>query len=58
MMLYCIDLGGLVDVDKHKQIRGEVPDLSECEVFGERIELYLIDVHERKRITRDDFMAR
>ena len=43
-------------MDKQKQIRGELPDLSVCEVFAERIELYLEDVHKRKRITRDDFM--
>ena len=38
-------------MDKQKQIRGELPDLSVCEVFVERIELYLEDMHKRKRLT-------
>lgn len=56
MMLYCIDVGGLVDVDQHAQIRGEIPDLSGCEVFGARIGLYLRDVYDRRRLLRDDMM--
>jgi serine/threonine protein kinase len=58
MILYCIDLGGLVDVDERAQMRGEVPDLRGCEVFGKMIALYLDDVWDRKRISRDDFMGR
>jgi len=58
MLLYCIDLGGLVDVDERLQMRDEVPDLSGCEVFGGRIGQYLQNVCERRRIMRDDFMDR
>jgi serine/threonine protein kinase len=56
MMLYCIDIGGLVNVDQRAQIRGEIPDLSGCEVFGARIGLYLSDVYERRRLSRDDML--
>ena len=56
MILYCMDMGGLIDVDQGAQIRGEIPDLSGCEVFGTRIELYLEDVYGRRRLSRDDLM--
>ena len=56
MILYCIDIGGLIDVDQKAQMRGETPNLVDCEVFGARIELYLKDVYKRRRLSRDDLM--
>ncbi|KAF8590995.1 kinase-like protein [Ramaria rubella] len=56
MILHCVDLGGLVDVDINSQIRGIIPDLSDCDVFGERLRPYLADVHERKRLSKDDLI--
>ncbi|KAF8530411.1 kinase-like protein [Hysterangium stoloniferum] len=59
MILYCIDLGGLVDVDQKSQMRAEMPPgVDECDVFGERIAEYLKVVEERRRLMREDFMAR
>ncbi|KIJ39890.1 hypothetical protein M422DRAFT_32495 [Sphaerobolus stellatus SS14] len=58
MMMFCVDLGGLVDIDQQKQRNGEVPDLRGCEMFGDRLEMFLADVWERKRIGREDFMER
>jgi serine/threonine protein kinase len=58
MILYCIDIGGLVDIDQDAQLRGEVPNLSDCEVFGARIKLYLRETNERRRLSRDDLIGR
>lgn len=57
MVLYCIDLGGLVDVDPGAQRRGEIPDLRGCEMFSETIQDYLKEPWERKRISRKNIMG-
>lgn len=58
MILLCLDLGGLVSFEEQKQNAWESPPgLTDCSVFRERVSWYVCEVDNRRRLTKEDFMA-
>jgi len=58
MVMLCVDMGGLVDIDQRRQRNGEIPSLDGCEVFGAFLDNFLQDVDGRKRLGREDYIER
>jgi len=54
IILLCLDLGNLVDVDQaHQRQDGEI-ETSACELFGERVGWYTRPWRERRRVKAED----
>jgi serine/threonine protein kinase len=57
MILLCLDLGGLVDMDPDLQMRDAPVDTSGCEIFTARIRWYTTSWKERRMVRKDDRIA-
>ncbi|GJJ06551.1 hypothetical protein Clacol_000743 [Clathrus columnatus] len=59
MILLCLDVGGLVSFEERKQVAWETPPgIADCQVFQERVLWYVCEVAKRRRLMKEDFMAR
>lgn len=55
IILLCLDLAQLVDLDPEYQKQDGVLDTSQCEVFGERVgEWYCVNVERRREVKKED----